>query len=294
MFGKAIKLFFLFVYFGITNISAQQTYVRVYDYNDIITTLDSYFDKQSFNPSYTGDTLELKASLKRSNYWITVDPEERNFSGLSIERFFDNLSSGIGISYDYKLNVLKSHIIKINYNYRFSLNSIDVRIATSLGLNHYTLNTEYSFINPAEIWNNHPLLSLGILLNYKKHELGITYSEILDFDISPNDWSDPSIFRDHFIVNYNYQFNISESVILTPEIIDYWDFDNNFWILNTSFSFKNRIYAGLFVRSNNEFGYMIGGRPWKWLTIGCSDSRLGLSYSDYQDSYQSLIFTISF
>lgn len=67
MLGKIIKLVLLFLATGIASISAQQSNVRVYNYNDVITTLDSYFDKKSFNPSYTGDTLALKASLKKSN-----------------------------------------------------------------------------------------------------------------------------------------------------------------------------------------------------------------------------------
>ena len=298
MYAKTIKLILLFSGTGIIHVSAQQTNVRVYNYNDLITTVNSYFDKKSYNPSYTGDTLALKATLKKSAYWLTTDPDGRNFSGLSVERFTEKLNSGVGLSYDYNLNALKSHILKINYNYRFSIGRVNFRLATSLGINHYTLNTDsdnsFYYINTSEQWNNHPLFSFGTLINYKKHELGITYSDILNFDISPNSSSASVIFKDYFVTNYSYQFQLAKSIVLVPEFINYWDFDFHFWILKSSVSFKNRIYTGLFMRSDDEFGYMVGGKPWKWLTIGYVDTRKGFSYSDYQDTYQNLILTVSF
>jgi len=270
MLFKAIKLTFLF--FLITYIvNAQQVPLKYFDYNNIISSSDAFFDKKDFNPSYAGDTLKFKVNLKKMNYWLGY-LDSKDLTGFSIERYSRKTQSGLGLTYYYDQDFFKSHVFKFDYNFRFNIkDKLNVRIAASIGLKRYTLEVPiitletdpmFSSVNEP---NNHPLLSIGTLLKYNNHELGFTYSDILNFDIDPTDYSNPEVFDDYLMLNYNYTFKLSETIALTPELINYWNSDLNFWILTTSVSFNERIQTGFLVRSDDNIGLMFGGRPWKRL-----------------------------
>jgi type IX secretion system membrane protein PorP/SprF len=267
---KIIKLTFLF--FFLTYMANAQYVPLVYlDYNNIITSSDAFFDKKDFNPSYSGDSMKFKVNFKKMNYWLGY-LDSKDLTGFSLERYSKKTRSGLGLTYYYDQDFFISHVFKFDYNYRFKIkDKLNVRIATSVGLKRYKLElplltTEPDpLLNAINSTNNQPLFSLGTLLNYKNHELGITYSDILNFDINPSALSNPKVFKDYLVLNYNYNFKLSESIILTPELINYWNPDLNFWILKTSVSFNERIHAGLLVRSDDNLGLMFGGRPWKRL-----------------------------
>lgn len=287
---KSLKLIVAFLFFCLT-LDAQQSISNYYDYNSIIANPDVFLDKNAFNPSYCGDTIKFRASLKKMNYFLGYD-DDRDLSGVTVERYLSKINSGLSFSYTYDFNFFKNHIFKLDYNYRFEFsNEFSLRIAASVGLNHYTLKDAIITFEPDPLlssindWGNHPLLALGILLKFKNHELGIAYSDILNFDLNTTIWSNPNIFRDYFIINYNYSFKLSETTVLTPEIMQYWNPDFNFWIFNTSASFKNRIYAGVFVRSNDEWGLMFAGRPWKKLKMGYVFTLEGFQQSLTKSNY---------
>ncbi len=270
---KVLALIFLSLIVNVAVI-AQQTGVRYYDYNYVITNPDVFFDKKAYNPAYTGDTIKLRIDLKKmqnmDGYYY-----ERDLFGLSVESYLEKFNSGIGIIYAYNLDVFKNHILQLNYNYRIKTkNNIRLRLATSIGLNHYALeNITIGFdpeirISSKDDWSNHPILSYGALVNIKNHEVGLSIYDLLGMDINPPDWSNPEIFKTFLISNYNYRFKVSEIVELKPEIILLWNPNVDFWIVNTYANFKNRFYTGLSYRSNDEISLMFAGRPWKKLKLG--------------------------
>ncbi|HAF31208.1 MAG TPA: hypothetical protein DCG75_19385 [Bacteroidales bacterium] len=298
MISKTIKLFILFFSISLI-VKAQQDNLKYLDYNNLITSPDVFFDKKSFNPSYTGDTVKLKANLKKMTYWLGYE-DSKDLTGISIETYMRKNNSGIGVLYLYDKDFFKSHVLKFDYNYRFTINDkIKVRTAISLGINHYTLIDEIITYEPDPLlannndWCDHPILSVGTLLNFKRHELGITYADIFNFDLTSTNWSDPKIFNNYFVINYNYKFQLTETIILTPEIINYWNPDYNIWIITSSASFKNRIYTGILLRSNNDFGFMFGGRPWKRLKMSYvytyNDKNIDISGLNY--GFQGINFS---
>lgn len=296
---KFIKLIVPFLFFY-SILDAQQSNSNYYDYNSIVANPDVFLDKSAYNPSYCGDTLKFKASLKKMNYFIGSG-DERDLSGVSVEGYFNKINSGLGFSYVYDYNFFKNHVFKLDYNYRFEFNTeFRLRIAASLGLNHYTFKDELVTFDPDPLlssindWGNHPLLAFGALIKFKKHELGIVYSDILNLDLNSTVWNNPDIFKNYIIINYNYRFNLSETTILTPEFIQYWNPDYDFWIFNTSASFKNRIFAGVFVRSNKEWGFMFAGRPWKKLKMGYIFTLEGFEQSITENNYGMHGINISF
>jgi len=270
---KKIKLIFLLLCISL-KLKAQQDNFKFFDYNNSIANLDIFFNKTTFNPSYAGDTVKLKAGFKRMNYFIGYE-DSHELAGLSIEKNVKRINSGIGFLYNFDKDFFKSHVFKLDYNYRFKFkNKIEVRIAASIGLNHYSLSNKIITYNPDPLlktindWTNHPLLSLGTLFNLKNHELGIAYSDILNFDLSTSSLNNQQIFKNYFILNYNYNLNFLQNITITPEIISCINTEYNFWIFTTSASFKNLFYAGVLLRSNNTWGFMFAGKPLNKLKIG--------------------------
>lgn len=254
--------------------NSQQSKLRYYDHHNLITNSDVFLDKKAYNPTYSGDTVRLRVDLKRMMHWIGEE-NNRELSGISIESYQYQINSGLGFSYIFENDFFKSHLFKIDYNYRFNVGKdLKISLATSLGLNHYTLeykiitlDTDLNISNNKD-WSNHPILSLGALVNIKSHEIGLTVYDLLNKDINPPDWSNPEMFKTFLVSNYNYGFRVSETVELIPEIILVWNPDVDFWILNTTASFKNRFYGGISYRSNEDFSLMFAGRPWKKFKIG--------------------------
>jgi len=272
-------------------LKAQQSEVKYHDYNNLISNPDVFLDKKAFNPAYSGDTVKLKVDLKRMEQWIG-STDSRNLLGISVESYLNKMNSGLGITYLYEDDFFTRHVFKLDYNYRLKIREkLKIRLAASLGIDHYSLMTNIITYEPdpwmssLDEWSNHPILAFGTLVNFKNHEFGLTVYDLFDFDFKDYAWNDPSVFKTFLISNYNYRLKVSEIVELTPEFIFVWNPDLNFWIVNTTASFKNRFYGGISVRSNDEISLMIAGRPWKSLKMGYTFSKYLSDISSDRLSY---------
>ena len=101
---RYIVLIILLILFFRTN--AQQSKLRYYDYNNLITNSDVFLDKKAYNPTYSGDTVQLRVDLKRMMYWIGEE-NSRELSGISIESYQHRINSGLGFSYNFENDFLK-------------------------------------------------------------------------------------------------------------------------------------------------------------------------------------------
>lgn len=272
--GKKIFCLELLILLTSFILNAQQSELKNYDYNNLISNPDVFLDKKVFNPAYSGDSVKLKIDLKRMHQWLG-STDAREFAGVSAESYFNKLNSGVGISYVYEDDFFTRHIVKLDYNYRFKVGEdLRIRLATSLGLDHYSLLINLTthdpdpLLNSMEEWSNHPILSFGALVNFKNHQFGLTVYDLLDFDLKDNEWNDPSMFKTFLFSNYNFSFKLSGMITLTPEFIFAFNPDINYWILNTTASFNNRFYGGISYRSNDEISLMFAGRPWKRFKMG--------------------------
>ena len=95
---RYIVLIILLILFFRAN--AQQSKLRYYDYNNLITNSDVFLDKKAYNPTYSGDTVQLRVDLKRMMYWIGEE-NSRELSGISIESYQHRINSGLGFNYNF-------------------------------------------------------------------------------------------------------------------------------------------------------------------------------------------------
>lgn len=207
-----------------------KTYSNAQDYTSSI-----YWDNPSIiNPAFSGFNQKLYTNVQSSLSHSIVSPNQSfeispptNFS-FDFGYKFEKINSGLGINYATEKNEwqgwvyskAKNSNLNVNYNYQFYFSeNKSLSIGTSLGIirNYYFVepwfNCVYCIWSPTpDAYNTNlsieytPTVNLGVAYKYKTLTLGLSSTNLTNFDFKK---SNKSMFRVHYLTTI-YDAKISD------------------------------------------------------------------------------------
>jgi hypothetical protein len=203
-----------------------------------------FFDNLFKNPSYTGDSTFW--NNKMITGWGGYTGLRLHFS---VDKFFQNINSGIGARYD--LNGTYSRSYEFLYSYSFTFNKLKMKFGTSFGLLRLKLNStslsEAFLLKDRQI--DKLLMNIGVSVYYINHKFGVAYIN-----------NEPSLRpqnQDMLLINYATQFQISNSFKLFPEFVDLYNVNKNNVFLSLKVSYSDKYIIGFLNNSLQTSSFML-------------------------------------